>query len=68
MDSFDMLQYWMMREAAYPNFCKVAKKHLVVCASSTPSERFYSQARLFIPYMRNRLNPTHLVPVCYCGQ
>jgi hypothetical protein len=56
-DDFDVLQYWKMTEAAYPNLGKMERKHLAVCASSTPSERSFSQAQLFVPYVRNRVNP-----------
>jgi hypothetical protein len=45
-DDFDVLQYWKITEAAYPNLGKMARIYLAVCASSTPSERSFSQARV----------------------
>jgi hypothetical protein len=56
-DDFDVLEYWKMREAEYPNLSKMARKHLAVCASSTPCERSFSQAPLIIPYLRDSLQP-----------
>lgn len=56
-DAFDVLEYWKIRKSAYPNLSKMARKHLAVCASSTPREGCFSQAPLFIPYLRNRAKP-----------
>ena len=53
----DLLQYWRSQEQIRPKLAQMAKKYLAVCASSTPSERCFSQARLFIPHLRNRLKP-----------
>ncbi|KAG2171907.1 hypothetical protein INT44_006697 [Umbelopsis vinacea] len=53
----DLLQYWKRMEADKPYLAQMAKKYLAVCATSTPSERCFSQARLFIPHLRNRLKP-----------
>lgn len=56
-DAFDVLGYWKKRGSEFPNHCKIARKHLAVCASSIPSERSFLQARLFIPYLRTRGKP-----------
>ncbi|KAG2175298.1 hypothetical protein INT44_007786 [Umbelopsis vinacea] len=53
----DLLQYWKRMEADKPYLAQMAKKYLAVCATSTPSERCFSQARLFTPHLRNRLKP-----------
>jgi hAT family C-terminal dimerisation region len=56
-DAFIVLQYWKMREAAYSNLSKLARKHMAVCVSSTQSECSFSLARLLVLHLRNRLRP-----------
>ena len=57
---FDELDYWRLEQSRYPHLSRIARKFLMICASSTPSERCYFQARLFIPSVRNRLSQVSL--------
>jgi hAT family C-terminal dimerisation region len=44
-DAFDVLYYWKIREVAYPNLSKLVRKHMAVCASSTPRVLFYHRKK-----------------------
>jgi hypothetical protein len=57
---FNELVYWKANEATYPCLASMARKYFSVCATSTPSERCFSQAKLFLPPARNRLSPQAL--------
>ena len=46
--NFDELDFWSRAEGSFPNLSKMARQYLAVCASSTPSERCFSPAKLFI--------------------
>lgn len=56
----DPLAYWQKREALYPRLSKLAKRYLVIPASSVPCERVFSKAGELITDRRNRLSPTHV--------
>ena len=51
----DPLIYWQLKQEIYPSLATMAKKHLSVPATSTPSERVFSKGRLLISHIRNRL-------------
>jgi hAT family C-terminal dimerisation region len=53
----DLLRYWSTQEQFRPKLSQMAKKYLAVCANSTPSERCFSQAKLFIPHLWTGLEP-----------
>ena len=52
------LTWWQEQEGRYPKLVQMAKDYLAIPATSTPSERCFSQARLVLPHTRNRLGPT----------
>jgi hypothetical protein len=54
---FNELEFWKGVQQMYPQVAKMARKYLSVCASSTPSERCFSRAKLLLPSTRNRLSP-----------
>ena len=54
--NFDELDYWRLEQSRYPHLSRMARKFLMICASSTPSKRCLFQAELFIPRARNRLS------------
>jgi hypothetical protein len=65
--NFDELDYWRLEQSRDPHLSWMAGKFLMICASSTPSERWFSQEKLFIPSARNRLSQrgTGTEPVLY---
>jgi hypothetical protein len=52
----DPLQWWKVREAAFPILSKVAKRLLCIPATSVPSERTFSTAGLTINKRRSSLD------------
>ena len=52
------LAYWRSQEHRWPNLAVMARDYLAIPATSTPSERCFSNARLVLPYTRNRLLPS----------
>ena len=65
----DVLQFWRGREQAAgrqqgedpdPLF-RMARRYMAIPASSVPSERCFSRAKLFVPNERNRLGPESLM-------
>jgi len=62
---FDELTYcqWCGRVVSSP--CQNGKEYLSVCATSTPDERCFSYAKLFVPHLRNRLSPQALKETCF---
>jgi hypothetical protein len=59
---FSELHFWkgVEYDGSYKNLAPVARKYLAVCASSAPSERAFSLAKLFMPDVRNSLSPQAL--------
>lgn len=51
------LEFWAKSEVTYPNLSRMAKEYLGIPATSASSERCFSQARILLPYTRNRLSP-----------
>lgn len=49
------LSFWKGQVLHWPQLSLMAKHHLAIPATSTPSERCFSAARLILPYTRNRL-------------
>ena len=57
--SIDPLAWWKMHDGQFPTIAKLARKYLAIPASSAPSERVFSQAKLI--QQRQRWN---LLPQC----
>lgn len=53
----DPLEWWKLNESAYPGLTKVAKKYLVVPATSAPSERLFSKSGKIVNEIRASLKP-----------
>jgi hypothetical protein len=54
------LNFWSRHHTTWPSLSKMAQHFLAVPATSTPSERCFSQARLLLPYTRNRLTKENI--------
>lgn len=52
----DPLEFWQKNKDNWPNLAKMARDYLAIPATSTPSERRFSQARVILPYTRNRMD------------
>ncbi|KAK3928963.1 Putative AC9 transposase [Frankliniella fusca] len=55
----DILAWWKVHEGTFPILSKLARKYLAVPATSTESERLFSQAGLVISYLRTCLTGEH---------
>ena len=53
----DLFQWWIDNRTKFPTLFKIARKYLGVPATSTPSERLFSDAGNQITSERNRLKP-----------
>lgn len=53
----DPLEWWKLNESGYPGLAKVAKKYLVVPATSAPSERLFSKSGKIVNELRASLKP-----------
>ena len=53
----DPLEWWKRNESVYPGLAKVAKKYLVVPATSAPSERLFSKSGKVVNELRASLKP-----------
>lgn len=56
----DPLEFWQKREPSYPKLAKLAKKFLMIPATSVPCERVFSKAGELITDRRNRLSAKHV--------
>lgn len=56
----DPLIYWKINQVAYPRLAKLAKRHLAIVDTSTPSERTFSTAGRIVSAARNRLTPKNV--------
>lgn len=54
------LYYWLNFASVYPILSDIAKKYLVIVATSVPSERLFSRAGNILTDSRNRLSANHL--------
>lgn len=61
----DPLAYWQKREPTYPRLSKLAKKYLMIPATSVPCERVFSKAGELITDRRNRLSATHTKQILF---
>ena len=53
----DLFQWWLDNKKKFPNLFKIARKYLGIPATSTPSERLFSDTSNQITSKRNRLKP-----------
>ena len=60
----DILKFWRDHARVYPKLALVARLILACPASSTPSERSFSQAGWTINLRHTRLAPRNLTPCC----
>jgi hypothetical protein len=54
------LDFWNRHCTTWPCLAKMAQDYLSIPATSTPSERCFSQARLLLPYTRNRISKENI--------
>lgn len=59
MDS-DCLQFWSINRQVFPNLCRLANKYLCIPATSTPSERLFSNAGFIVNARRSMLSPENV--------
>ena len=52
----DPLAWWKMHDGQFPTIAKLARKYLAIPASSAPSERVFSRAKLIQQCQRQRWN------------
>ncbi|KAF5364882.1 hypothetical protein D9757_015275 [Collybiopsis confluens] len=52
------LHWWLMNRKVYPNLAKLAVSVHTIPATSVAVERSFSQGRILISHLRNRLRPT----------
>ena len=50
--NFDLLEYWRVHSARFPNLSRMARDYLAVPGTSTPSERAFSSGRQLITDFR----------------
>ncbi|GBB92497.1 hypothetical protein RclHR1_20160001 [Rhizophagus clarus] len=59
-DNISFIQYpfnwWLNKKNKYPILAKMARIHLSILATSTPSERLFSDARSLLSVKRSRMN------------
>lgn len=56
VNPYDVFPFWRMHHDRWPTLTQMARAYLAIPATSTSSERAFSQARLVLPHTRNRLN------------
>jgi hypothetical protein len=66
LSEFDILKWWRANEASFPSLARLARKILVIPASSLSCERVFSQAALVVTKRRNRLNDLHINSLICC--
>ena len=58
-DSDPLLDFWKLKESQYPRLSVLARKYLIVQATSTPSERVFSKMGNTVSKKRGKLTPDH---------
>ena len=58
--SIDPLAWWKMHDGQFPPIAKLARKYLAIPASSAPSERVFSRAKLIQQRQRWNFLPQRL--------
>lgn len=59
------LQFWQHKGSSFPRLKKMAKKYLVIPATSVPSERVFSKAGDLVSEKRNRLKPENVDKILF---
>lgn len=59
------LQFWELKGSSYPRLKKMAKKYLVIPATSVPSERVFSKAGDIVSEKRNRLKSKNVEKILF---
>lgn len=60
------LMWWKTNKTRFPVLSKLAKKYLAVPATSTPSERLFSEAGNVMTIKRTQLAPNMLENLVFC--
>ncbi|KYN07565.1 Zinc finger BED domain-containing protein 1, partial [Cyphomyrmex costatus] len=60
----DPIDYWC-NKSIYPSLTLIAKKYLLIVATSVPSERIFLKAGNIVTENRNRLSPKHLQEILF---
>lgn len=61
----DPLEFWQKRVPSYPRLNKLAKRFLIIPATSVPCERIFSKAGELITDRRNRLSAKHVDQILF---
>ena len=64
----DPLEWWKQHQTMFPNLVKLAVLYLPIQATSAPSERIFSMAKLLISDKRNRLGTEIAEKILYVQQ
>lgn len=64
----DPLLYWKKHELTYPRLAKLAKRHLCIMATSTPSERVFSTAGQVVSAKRSRLTTKNVEKIIFMNK
>ena len=60
------LMWWKTNKTRFPVLSKLAKKYLAIPATSTPSERLFSEAENIMTIKRTQLAPNMLENLVFC--
>ena len=54
------LEWWKVNQCRFPTLAGLARKYLVITATSTPAEQVFSVAGLIVSRLRDSLTPEHV--------
>lgn len=64
----NVLEWWKLNEARFPNIAKLAKAVICIPATSTPSERLFSTAGHIVSKRRTCLNPENVDVILFLNK